>query len=410
MKRYWKIALLVPFIVLCIGTFYLDAAGNSYPEYYLKLEAGDEKEAAGITVHANYTDQSLTIRSEGSVYQREEPFLKSLTSNHYVSPEIAKLQKEHRQFMRGKSIQGSFYEDDHVLGYAEIASQNIPGKGQFDFRFIVATYDKKQKTHLSFKVAVPRVNDNQSIRISDVQIVGQTMSLITLNTKGIKAKAGYDSYTEAHIYKLDLDKKNITADQVILSGATSDLDDPIEIRSMPETEFTKPKRYSVFQITHLKREKQKDPSGAYTTDKKELVYYDLESGKLVPIQVESINDLLQKSSNLDVSYSPNELLLTYLKDPNAARFIRFSLAENKIKSDLTIDTKHSQAEGERLSFMNSAKNRWYMIGYFKYGTLADVPSFVVADRDTGRILYEGYISRKDNKALSNLIINNVLFQ
>jgi hypothetical protein len=82
-------------------------------------------------------------------------------------------------------------------------------------------------------------------------------------------------------------------------------------------------------------------------------------------------------------------------------------SENKVKSDLTIDTKHSQADGERLGFAINAKNRLYMLGYFKYGTFAYVPAIVVADRDTGRILYEGYISRKDNKALSNLMINHI---
>jgi hypothetical protein len=410
MKRYWKVAVLVPFIVLCIGTYYINAASTSYPDYYLKTQAGDEKEVSGISLQANYTNQSLAIHSEGSVYQSEESFWDSLNSRYYNVPAIAKLRKEHRQFMRGKDNPASFYEDDKVLSYVEIESKYIPGIGQADSRFIVSDYDKEQNRSSSFKVTVPQENDYQWINICDVQIVGRTLNLITMNTKNNEARAINATYTEVHLYKLDLDQKNIAADQIILSGDSANLDERIEIRSVFETVFTKPNRYSVFQITHSKKEERKVASGFISTGIQELVYYDLESSRLVPIQAESINELIKKSDNLTISYSHNELMLTYLKDPNAVRVIRYSLAENKVKSDLTIDTKHSLANGERLTFAVIAKNRLYMIGSLKHETFGVAPSLVIADLDTGGILYEGYISRKDNKEISDFEINNILIQ
>jgi hypothetical protein len=413
MKRYWKIALLVPFIVLCIGTYYINAASLSYPDYYLKLQAGDEKEAAGISLQANYTNQSLIIRSEGSEYGSEESFWSSLTSNYVRIPEIEKLQKEHRQFMRGKEDQGSFYEDDKVLGYVEIDSKFNPKIAEYDYRFIVSVYDKEQKRSVSFKLAVPQGNDYQSIRVIDVQIVGQTINLITTNNKENRkdTKVAYGTFTEFHQYKLDLDKKIMAADQVIISGDSADVDDPIQIRNIPETEtFTKSNPYTVFQIDHLKIVQRKGVSGIVETDHQELVYYDLQSSKLVPIQNELIKDLMKKINQINFSYSQDKLILTYLNDPSAVKIIRYSLTEKKIESELTIDTKHSLADGEMLTFAKSANNRLYLRGNLKYDDLKSVPAMVIADLDTGKILYEGYISRKDNKPISNLMIGNIFIQ
>jgi hypothetical protein len=413
MKRYWKIALLVPFIVLCIGTYYINAASLSYPDYYLKLQAGDEKEAAGISLQANYTNQSLIIRSEGSEYGSEESFWSSLTSNYVRIPEIEKLQKEHRQFMRGKEDQGSFYEDDKVLGYVEIDSKFNPKIAEYDYRFIVSVYDKEQKRSVSFKLAVPQGNDYQSIRVIDVQIVGQTINLITTNNKENRkdTKVAYGTFTEFHQYKLDLDKKIMAADQVIISGDSADVDDPIQIRNIPETEtFTKSNPYTVFQIDHLKIVQRKGVSGIVETDHQELVYYDLQSSKLVPIQNELIKDLMKKINQINFSYYQDKLILTYLNDPSAVKIIRYSLTEKKIESELTIDTKHSLTDGEMLTFAKSANNRLYIEGSLKYDNVGNVPAIMVADLDTGRILYEGYISRKDNKAISNLMIGNIFIE
>jgi hypothetical protein len=413
MKRYWKIALLVPFIVLCIGTYYINAASLSYPDYYLKLQAGDEKEAAGISLQANYTNQSLIIRSEGSEYGSEESFWSSLTSNYVRIPEIEKLQKEHRQFMRGKEDQGSFYEDDKVLGYVEIDSKFNPKIAEYDYRFIVSVYDKEQKRSVSFKLAVPQGNDYQSIRVIDVQIVGQTINLITTNNIENRkdTKVAYGTFTEFHQYKLDLDKKIMAADQVIISGDSADVDDPIQIRNIPETEtFTKSNPYTVFQIDHLKIVQRKGVSGIVETDHQELVYYDLQSSKLVPIQNELIKDLMKKINQINFSYYQDKLILTYLNDPSAVKIIRYSLTEKKIESELTIDTKHSLTDGEMLTFAKSANNRLYIEGSLKYDNVGNVPAIMVADLDTGRILYEGYISRKDNKAISNLMIGNIFIE
>jgi hypothetical protein len=413
MKRYWKIVVLVPFILLCIGAYYINAASISYPDYYLKLQAGDEKEAAGVSLKANYTNQSLTIRSEGSEYGSNASYWSSLTSRYPKIPELEKLKKEHRQFMRGKNDPGAFYEDDKVLGYVEMDSSFNPAIAKYDYHFNISVYDKEHKRSLSFKLALPGGLDYQTIKINDIQINGQTLNLITMNIKESRndTKVAYGTFTEFHHYKLDLDKKIMAADQVIISGDSADVDDPIQIRNIPETEsFTKSNPYTVFQIDHLKIVQRKDVSGIVETDHQELVYYDLQSAKLVTIQNELIKDLMKKVNQINISYSQDKLMLTYLNDPSAVRVILYNLTENKIESELTIDTKHSLAESETFTFAKSANNRLYLWGNLKYDDLKSVPAMVITDLDTGKILYEGYISRKDNKEISNLMLGNILIE
>jgi hypothetical protein len=418
MKNYWKVAVLVPFIVLCIGSYYIDAASSGYPEFYLNLKAGDEKEAEGFSLHAIYTDPSLpyysdqllTIRPKGSVYQSEESFWTSLTVNRYRNPELVKLQKEHRQFMRGKSDSGTYYEDDKVLGYAEIEYKHDPLNDQTHFSFIVSVDGKEQNRSSAFEVAVPLENDYRTVSIVDMQIVGRTMNLITMNYKLGESKDRNDAYTMVHLYKLDLDKKNIASDQILLTGDSENLEDPTQIVTLPETAPSIiPNRYSVFLIKHLKKGNPKDANGMYLTDKQELVYYDLQSNKLVPIQVEAINDLMNKSNLLYITYAQDKLMLTYLEDSNAVRVIRYSIAENKVMSNLTIDTNHSLEAGERLYYEGNINNRLYMMGNLSPDS-KKAPIIIVADLETGKILYDGYISQKDNKPLSKLTIANILIK
>jgi hypothetical protein len=410
MRRYWKIVLLVPFIVLCIGTYYIDAASsNNYPNYYLKHQAGDEKEASGVSFQANYTNQSLTIRSDGSVYQNNESFLDSLTSNHYLSPEIEKLQKQHRNFMRGKNNPASLFEDQKVIGYVDIESNYISGKGHY--RFIVSVYDKKQKSTSSFKVTVPQENEYQILAPNDVQIEGQMIKLVTINTKkstNNTIKNTDNSLTEVHLYKLNLNKMNVETDQVILAGNAPDINTRVEIGGIYQAAPTMQSRYTVFQIGYSKLKKTSESYELYATYKRELLYFDYESNKLMTIQSDLVDDMLQQDDP-NIVHSKDELL-SVLNDPMGTRVVRYSLTEKKIKSEITIETNQFKSNGKGLTSARIANHRLYMMAHLKLGTFGEAPAMVVADMDTGRILYEGYISRKDNKAISNLMIYNIVIQ
>jgi hypothetical protein len=407
MKRYWKLAVLVPFIILCIGTYYVEASGGNGPEYYLKLLAGNEKEASQVSLQANYRNEELFINPEGSEYRKEQSFWESLSPNYY-SKELEKLVKVNRQFMRGKTDLNGFYEDDQFIGYVDIRSLGLV-KDRFNAPFTVSLYDKKRKGSSSFEVSLPKVNIYNFINLHDVQIDGQTMKLVTINFKKSESNAGYNMYPEVHLYTLDLDKKNIVEDQVIFSEAPLDENNRVNIMGVDETDPLKQSRYAVFQTIHSKKVKAKESSEAYVPDHRELFVYDLKSGKPVTIQDELINEILKGTDEQDISHSGDELYLTSWTDQKGAHVIRYSLAENKVEKDLTIAFNQHQSVAGKVSISRIANNRLYMLVNMRKGE-STVPTVVIAELDTGGIVYQGEVSRKDNKELSNLMIDNIIIK
>jgi hypothetical protein len=160
-----------------------------------------------------------------------------------------------------------------------------------------------------------------------------------MNTKSNGSKTSPHSYPEVHLYQLDLEKKNVESDQVILSGVSPDADTRIDIRGLYETSLTEPSQYSVFQMVYAKKKKTSDTSELFEVYKRELLFYDYKSSKLTMVESEPINDILKQKDEPNIRHTKDELLLTIMSDPKGARVIRYSLAANKIEKDLTIDTK-----------------------------------------------------------------------
>jgi hypothetical protein len=404
MKRYWKIAVLVPFIILCVSTYYIEASGDIYPDYYLKLQSGNEQEASLVSLQGNYRNQPFSFNSEGSNYQNDQSFWESINIRYYNIEELQKLQKEHREFMRNKTDQNAFYEDDLVIGYVKINFQYSTSEETSDSSFEVSIFDKKRNESSSFKVKLPQEKGYPSIGVMDVQIVGKTMKLVTSNYKNY---TGNNSVNEIHLYTLDLDKENVTGNQIFLSNASVDENIRIDILGVRDLKPTLQNHYAIFQVAYSKRRVTEDGStNAYDRISRELFVYDLQSNKPVTIQAEPISELLKGNNELAVSYDGDELYLTIGLEQKGGRAIRFSLSENKIKNDLLVDIKKFKSNVERVGSMRIANDRLYMQVSSKQGG----PGLAIADLNTGEIVYQGVIARKDNKELRNLLIENIIIK
>jgi hypothetical protein len=397
-KRYWKLAVLIPLIVLCIGTFYTDASGSNNPEFFLNAKEGNEQEASRVLLQARYKSDTVSISTKGSEYQSEQSFWKSLDSDYYDSNGLKDLAKEYPQFMRGKRYPNAFYIDDRVIGYANIDSPPDFWKGQPDFIIKVSLYDKKQKDSSSFEVRVPKRNVYSFIHLYNVHISGQTMKLFTFNY----VKNGH---TEVHLYTLDLDKKNLMTDQTILPSRSSDANSLDDIREVSETNDLKQQSdYTVFQVNHHKIGSTTESSeSSKTEDTRELLVYDIKRGKLSKIESDSIDELLKETSALEINQTGDDLFLISKDNPKGLRVIRYNLADQKISSDLTIAFKDIQVNKGAVSFSKIENNRLYMLVTTNKDRLA-VPTVVIAELNTGRIVYQGVVSRKDDKDLGNLQI------
>ena len=94
MKRYWILALLIPFTALSISIYYVTAAEDGKPDYYLKTLGGEEKEALPMTVQARYENERVDIQTNGSSYPSErQSYMKRLDSSFYYLEELGGYSK-----------------------------------------------------------------------------------------------------------------------------------------------------------------------------------------------------------------------------------------------------------------------------------------------------------------------------
>lgn len=122
MKRYWRLISVGIIIVLSVGTFYIQSslAGNKFPDFVLQKKSGDVE----VTLEGNYQgrhiNRNVRITAEGATYAEEYSFLDRIKGVPR-DPNITRLQKDYRNFMRGKgnSIH-MFAEDKDLLAYADM--------------------------------------------------------------------------------------------------------------------------------------------------------------------------------------------------------------------------------------------------------------------------------------------------
>jgi hypothetical protein len=398
MMRYWKLGLLIPLIVVCMGIYYVEAAGNIYPEYVLKTVRGNVSEASPIFLAGQSGRLALTINTEGSKYRNQQSLWESLAQTNYGSIEFDKLLKEYPQFMRGKRGLIGFYQDERTIKYVDLKSQ-FSASGEFDYRFNVSEYDKNSKISSSFELKIPKENEYGLISLFEVQNRDRTMKIVTFNNKKSASNSANFSYREVHLYTLDLNNKKIVDDQVI-SSDTSNENQRVDIRAVYHNgDETLQKRFIIFEKTYFKQAKKGEDS---VKDHMELFVYDMESGKEEEIQDEAILLLLKGLDKLEVSQSGNELILLSRTGVNGPGVIRYNLVEKKITKEFTISLKELKAEGATINSTRIANNRLYMLINSKEGISA-----AVVDLDTGGILYQGIVSRKDNQQTYGLEIYNI---
>lgn len=407
MKRYWKLAGLGSLIVLSIGIFYGWGFGSRYPEYVLTLQKGDEKEAAPLILQGQYRTERLTIDSQGTRYLNERYLWERFNGNYFGYTKIEKLIKEHPNFMRGKIYPSAIYEDDQVLGYGNIKPQAITEKGQSDLRFDISVYGKLRKDTSSFETKVPKGDLYKQIYTFDVRVDGQTMKLFTVN---VERKPEQEAKWEAHLYTLDLNKKNVVNDQVILSAVPPDENNKVNLVGV----FTPNKSgYLVYQINHSKKNPGAQPAGinvseAHAMETPELFVYNIENGKLEAIQSQEINDFLQNKGNLQISQTGENLFLASNGNKKESHVIKYSLAEKKVKTNLAIPLNELIWDTGNWSF-NIENNRLYSLSNL-WSNNQNNPTIAIVDLDTGGIVYEGTVSRKDGQGLSNLSTNILTFK
>ncbi|MBA2940524.1 hypothetical protein HZF08_19690 [Paenibacillus sp. CGMCC 1.16610] len=396
MKRYWILVVLIPFVVLTISIYYATASEVDKPDYYLKTLGGREEEASHITVRGQYTSEPIAIRPAGSEYPTDkDSFWERLDSTYFYQDELQELFKEYRSFMRGKKNLSALYVDEKLIAYA-----------QYDFRFKkseiqsdmieISVMEKAKKSSQSFQVKLPK-EKNEFINVLDVYVKDQSMKLL-VNQYQKSGKYSQPEDAKYVIYTVDLDKKSIEGKQLIATGVSQDQTSQTTTALISSNNVMKPNRYLLFDRSSYALDGKKDILN------RELLYYDIWNGQLTTVQNELVRDLLMngKPGELRIDYLGDDLYFTPMNIYDQSRVVHYNLAEKKLQSDVKINLKDWMQDELHVQMKQFVDNRLYMNYYGRKS-----PGVAVVDLDTGRIVYQGEVARKDGLDLNNLMINGI---
>lgn len=261
MRKYWKSIVIIAVIVFGIGIYYVNTtmSASQYPEFVLEKQGGNEQEANPIILSGSYSTGSaggqLQITAEGSTYKSEQSFLDQLTG--LGRPLINRLQKEHRNFMRGKERNiNAFYEDQKSLVYADVQYKlNVQTSGLLlnDLKFAISILDKESDETKNYEVEIPKSDKVDSMVVKDVQMINNNLKLITRNY----ARNG----DEIHVYTFDIKAEKISNQKKIFSASSSEKSIDIMLSPVNESNSKQAHDTIVYAKIEMKKIQREDDLG-----------------------------------------------------------------------------------------------------------------------------------------------------
>jgi hypothetical protein len=227
MRKYMVTAFLVVFAVVTIGTYYVQAAQETPPNYKLTTVQGDASLVEDIVVNGNYLSKDSVfgikrayITTNGTDYPDEKLTISQSLNRKPVKTQLDRWIEEHRQFMRGKTNTAGFYENEEMLAYVNMTvdskrSNDLSAKKNAKISISVLNKEKNNTQEITSDIQVD--NDVSDIYVQNVQLVDQ--QLVTMVFLNHRAK-GYVS--EPQIIRVNLTTKEIMNEPLALPGAKSE--------------------------------------------------------------------------------------------------------------------------------------------------------------------------------------------
>lgn len=394
MKRYWKLMTLTVFIVVIIGTLFIQAslAKSSLPEFIIEHKNGNPAEVNPLTIIGDYVTDETTyihteISDEGTSYRYNESSYLYVLKDDYLQPEMKRLQKDYRNFIRGKHDEhiDSFFEDEKILAYAKLKSEYLSARdGQWKYSFVVNVLDKKTKKSTTFELTIPEDEKYNYLSIQGIQFINDELKIMTVNDL-INDNVHF-SQEEIHIYTVNLETEKVMSDDVI------DVEDNelannqwFSIYRMNKGGDIGPNKYFVVSVDKYEETVVEDSYDHQVVDN-QLMIYNLETNE-------------QENFKLPKEYEEEtypELL--------SGSIVYFSTGEDDEIEIIGYDLESQQIETEQRFEMPNIGE--YLFGQFSlindkvyivqqlYEGKADA-TIVIGDIQTGEILYEGTVELAD---------------
>ena len=372
MKRYISSFVLILILIGSIGTYYgtQAIAVANLPKYEFKTIEGNEKELKPVILEGAYDIEGiyepLTFEGNRLTYKREKSYVENL-NGYYV--EIEKLLKKYKPFLRGKHDPDSLYEDEDFLAYASATNKYRNERNVATFQ--IALLEKKNKEELAFEFKVPEQEKIGFSRILDVQLIDSKLQVVAYNQ--IESE---DLIEEIHVYSVDLAKKKVTNDEVIVSESTKDIS--VEIRYPTNTKTIGESHVFIYSVA----KGAYSESGEFVPKETSLYKYDFETGKEANINVP------KKFVNFDneIFYDTNNVYFYEVIDHHV-HMTTFNLSSQSVISEKKFDLVSDDNDNFRLLIKNE---RVYILAVNNFEIEKRMPVILlIADLKTGKTLYKG---------------------
>jgi len=214
MKKYWKLMMLSAFTIIVVCIFYIRAGTvtNSFPTFTFEKVEGNETAVENLVLNGDlfngmFNHESFRVDNEGTTYLRDEPF-NDRFKGYYQDLYIERLQKEHRNFMRGKTEDPNyFYEDEDILAYGNTPYELWTND---HYTFEIAVLDKQTNDIVSFSLPIPNREDYWYVEPQNIYVDGKELSFITLNEK---MNNEIIENTSVYLYTIDIEKEQLVHEE-----------------------------------------------------------------------------------------------------------------------------------------------------------------------------------------------------
>ncbi|PLT29606.1 hypothetical protein [Peribacillus deserti] len=400
MKKYWKISLLIAVVVLTVGSFYTHSAYSStqLPQFYIKKDSGDSSILKKVTFSGDYLvgsiNQGVTVEHNKTTYDTEKSFIEQFDREFaHRDPAIKQLQKEYRNFMRGKYNTEAFYEDNQLLSYADILNATT-NSGSRSFVFKISVLNKKTNNSTSFDYAIPNPDQYNHVYVEDVQYFGKELKVLTRSYLQDTELDG----EELDVYTFDIPNKKLLSKDEVKGHSKNGM----VYTRLPGVDPLKPNKYAVYSISERELENEEGTEPPKPKEK-ELVVYDL--GKNQKVDINFPKDILKMNLDALPAFVDGSTIYFTEEKNNAVRLKVFNIDTRELENEITLPVEKHSDSREIQSMIKNGK--LYLL--IKYNKMQNAEiKIMIADIKTEKMVYSGTLMTDKSQSIRSLQLYNIL--
>lgn len=408
MKGYLKLIITAMIIFVTIVVFYVQTSADlvGKAEFNIKDDRGDEAVIEGIEIQgaieyivedaydygALISWEDFTIANEQSTFKNRATIggpSMYFSSENRVEKSVLTLQKNYRNYMRGKiAVPNYYYEDAERLIYTEINSKSNQAINSENpnhiYELTVDILLKDSKKREKFTTVLPQTKDVYYAEIEEVQWIDGQVFLTVKQPKEYKKDGLYFYEEEYVLYHIDVNKKEIKDKMELFTLELAD-DDPVSTYMLEKSNPLGASAYRmIFSEKYHEISNGTDDDEVYERiiDKREAFLVEIESGKVKQVEIPQEIDL---SAEEIIMHENNAYF--YEVEGNNWEVLKWNVLTNEVD---TIVIKDGQVSKNNQGFFNQViDGKLFLLNrQLESGELANL---AVIDLATDAVDYVGRI-------------------